>query len=94
MSKRTKLLLKENNAFESQIQNEDNRAALTDIVVYIRSANISPYDQERVRRDIGEMIVDGEKRGKTAKEIIGDDYRLFCDRVIAEVPQPSSVRAG
>ena len=89
MSKRTKLLLKENNAFENQIQNEDNRAALTDIVVYIRSANISPYDQERVRRDIGEMIVDGEKRGKTAKEIIGDDSRLVCDRVIAEVPRLS-----
>ena len=89
MSKRTKLLLKENNQLESQIQNEDNKSALTDIIVYIRSANISPYYQEKVRRDIWEMIVDGEKRGKTAKDIIGDNYKRFCDDVIAEIPKLS-----
>lgn len=89
MSKRTKLLLKENNELEMQIQNEDNRQALTDITVYLRSANISPYYQEKVRRDIWEMIVDGEKRGKAAKEIIGENYRLFCDNVIAEIPKLS-----
>ena len=89
MSKRTKLLLKENNQLESQIQNEDNKSALTDIIVYIRSANISPYYQEKVRRDIWEMIVDGEKRGKTAKDIIGDNYKRFCDDVIAQIPKIS-----
>lgn len=89
MSKRTKLLRKENNELEKQIQNDNNKSVLTDIVVYIRLANISPYDQETVRRDIWEMIVDGEKRGKAAKEIIGDDYKSFCDHVIAEIPRLS-----
>ncbi len=89
MSKRTKLMLKENNELEMQIQNEDNKQVLMDMVVYIRSTNISPYYQEKVRRDIWEMIVDGEKRGKTAKEVIGDNYRLFCDNVIAEIPELS-----
>jgi DNA-binding ferritin-like protein (Dps family) len=89
MSKRTKILQKENNELEKQIQNDSNKSILTDIVVYIRSANINPYYQEKVRRDIWEMIVDGEKRGETAKDIIGDDYKLFCDNVIVEMPKLS-----
>lgn len=88
MSKRTKLLLKENNQLESQINNDD-RQVLTDIVVYIRSANISPYYQELVRRDIWQMIIDGESRGMTAKEVIGEDYKCFCDNIIAEIPKLS-----
>lgn len=70
MSKRTKILQKENNELEKQIQNDSNKSILTDIVVYIRSANISPYHQEKVRRDIWEMIVDGEKRGEAAHFLI------------------------
>ena len=77
MSRRTKLLLKENNEAENRIQNEENESILTDITVYIRSSNINSYYQETVRRDILEMIDDGEKRGETAREIIGDDYKLF-----------------
>jgi len=83
-------LLKENNELERQIQNKDNKSVLTDITVYIRSANISPYYQEKVCQDIWKMIADGEKRGETAKDIIGDDYKLFCDNVIAEIPKLSS----
>lgn len=89
MSRRTKLLLKENNKAENRIQNEENESILTDITVYIRSSNINSYYQETVRRDILEMIADGEKRGETAREIIGDDYKLFCDNVIAELPRQS-----
>ncbi|WP_151075894.1 hypothetical protein [Flintibacter sp. KGMB00164] len=87
MSKRTDRLRKENNKLEEQIQNQENLAVLTDLIVYIRSANISSYDQEQVRRDIWEMIVEGEKRGETAKNIIGEDMQGFCDRVIAEIPK-------
>lgn len=90
MSKRTKLLLKANNELEKQIKNDDNRQVLTDIVIYIHSANISPYYQEVVRRDIWEMIIEGEKRGETAGEVIGEDYKLFCDNVIMEIPKLSS----
>ena len=89
MSKRTRQLLNENNALEKRIQNPENKEALTNMVVYIRAANISPYDQEKVRRDITGMILDGEHRGARIKEVIGEDYRLFCDAVIAEIPKPT-----
>ena len=87
MSKRTKQLLNENNALENCIQNPENKEVLTNMVVYIRAANISPYDQEKVRRDMTEMILDGEHRGAPIKDVIGEDYRLFCDDVIAEIPK-------
>ena len=89
MSKRAKLLLRENNELEEQIRDEAARAALTDMIVYIRSANISAYNQELVRRDIWQMIADGERRGESVEEIIGGDYKAFCDSVIAELPQLS-----
>ena len=57
------------------------------MVVYIRAANISPYDQEKVRRDMTEIILDGEHRGAPIKDVIGEDYRRFGDDVIAEIPK-------
>lgn len=87
MSKRTKQLLNENTALENCIQNPENKEVLTNMVVYIRAANINPYDQEKVRRDMTEMILDGEHRGAPIKDVIGENYRLFCDDVIAEIPK-------
>lgn len=86
MKTKAKLLREENNAREKVLNDEANKI-LTDIVVYIRAANISDYSQELIRRDITEMLIDGQERGMTAAEVIGDDYKLFCDEVIAEMPQ-------
>lgn len=88
MSKRTKQLLKENNELEKQI-NSTNTEILTDIIVYIRSANISVYKQEVVRRDIIQMIIDGENRGSSAADVIGGDYKNFCDSILNEIPKLS-----
>lgn len=78
MSKRTRLLLRENNALESELSREEDREVLTDITVYLRTANISQYYQEKVRRDIWQMLVDGERRGETAREVLGEDHRRFA----------------
>lgn len=86
MNKLTRQLRDENNELEKQLSEATNEI-LTDIAVYIRYANISEYEQERVRRDIGQMLLEGERRGQSVAEIIGDDYKAFCDSVISEVPQ-------
>ena len=91
MNQRTKSLLQENNQTEKQLS-DASQQVLTDIVVYLRTAPISMYRQETVRRDITRMLLDGEARGNDAKSVIGDDYQAFCDNVIAELP-PLSVRA-
>lgn len=86
MNKQARILRDENNELERGLSKEANDV-LTDIVVYIRTANISALDQEKVRRDIDEMLLEGERRGQDVSEIIGDDYKAFCDSVISEVPQ-------
>lgn len=86
MHRETKRLLQENNALEEQLPPED-RAVLTDMVVYLRSANITTYRQECVRRDITEMLLEGRRRGDTLDDVIGGDYQTFCDAVLAEVPK-------
>ena len=91
MNKRARILRNENNKFEEKLSKETNDV-MTDIVVYIKSTSISEYDQERVRRDIGEMLFEGERRGMSAAEIIGDDYKAFCDAVMCEVPKLSKAQ--
>lgn len=86
MNKLARKLRDENNELELGLS-RDADDLMTDIVVYIRSANISEINQEKVRRDIGQMLLEGERRGQSAAEIIGEDYKAFCDSVISEVPQ-------
>lgn len=86
MNRHTKALLKENNELENKLGKEENDI-LTDIVVYIRGSKISEYDQEIVRRDITNMLIEGQERGQAVRDVIGDDYKAFCDAVIAEMPE-------
>ena len=83
---RTRKLMQENNAFERALNPEFNQV-LTDMVVYLRSAPVSEYNQELVRRDIGQMFLDAQLRGEAPEDVIGEDYRQFCDQVLAEVPR-------
>ena len=88
MSRRVKEMLTENNELEKQLSDEGKKV-LTDIVVYLRGVPVSMYEQEKVRRDITQMLIDGEERGTSAGEVIGDDYREFCDSIVAEIPHMS-----
>ena len=83
---RTRKLMQENNAFERALNPEFNQV-LTDMVVYLRSAPVSEYNQELVRRDIGRMFLEAQRRGDSPADVIGEDYRQFCDQVLAEVPR-------
>ena len=85
MSRRVRKMLKENNELEQQLSDE-GRKVLTDIVVYLRGVPVSMYEQEKVRRDITQMLIDGEKRGSFASDVIGEDYREFCDSIVEEIP--------
>ena len=88
MNRRTKELLAENNALERGLNVENNKI-LTDIVVYLRTAPVSEYQQELVRRDITHMMLDGQARGASMQEVLGDDYQAFCDQVLAALPPMS-----
>ena len=86
MKKETKELLKKNNENEKQIL-EENDEIYTNMVVYLRGANISEYNQEKVREDLIAMILDGQERGDDIQKVIGENYKEICDEIIAEIPK-------
>lgn len=85
MRKRTKQLLEENNRAEKAL-NPEGQTLLTDVVVYLRSSRVSVWDQELVRRDITQMLLDAQVRGEDAQAVIGPDPKEFCDSVIQALP--------
>lgn len=63
MSREARLLRKKNNARDKEISPE-NEEIYTNMVVYMRSSDITEYNQEKVREDLINMIVDGQNRGE------------------------------
>lgn len=85
MNKKVKTL-KEQNSIEEEKIKDENQEIYTDIIVYLRGSRITEYNQELVRRDIIQMMLDGEARGQRIEEIIGGNYREFCDEIIGNFP--------
>lgn len=88
MNKQVKELNRLNNKLEEQL-NEENSEAYTDIICYLRVANISEYNQEIIRQDLLEMVLSAQERGESIQTVIGEDYRAFCDNIIASLPSRS-----
>jgi len=86
MNKQTKELLKENNTREKAIFDE-NQEIYTNMIVYLRGSDLSEYDQEVVRADIIELILDGQQRGDNIEKVMGGRYKEICDEIIAAMPQ-------
>ena len=88
MSKRTKLLMKENNEAQ-RLLSSPSICILYNIQEYLRSAPISACQRESVRRDVIQMLSDAEARGETPTDVIGEDYKSFCDSITAGLPRPA-----
>ncbi|SER64991.1 hypothetical protein [Lachnobacterium bovis] len=86
MNRKTKILNKQNNELDKLITDE-NQEVFTDIICYLRNADISDYNTEVVRNDISNMILDAQKRGDSIEQVIGGDYKEFCDNIIATFPK-------
>ena len=85
MNKQTKEINRLNNKLDKQL-NAENDKVLTDMICYLRVANISEYNQEVIRQDLLEMLLSAQKRGENIQTVIGEDYKVFCDNIIANLP--------
>ena len=86
MRQETKALLEQNNQRETLLS-PDFQSVLTDMVVYLRASRLPFSLQEQVRQDITDMFLAGQARGASPAEIIGMDYKVFCDTILQELPQ-------
>ena len=66
MTRKCRELLKENNKKEKMI-NESNISRYTEMIIYLRGSDIDKYNQELVRADLIEMIIDGQERNNDIK---------------------------
>lgn len=82
---KTKKLNRQNNLLDQQIW-EENQKIFTDMICYIRGADISDYEAELVRQDLTEMILSAQSRGENITSLFTGDYQQFCDEVIAAIP--------
>lgn len=85
MSNKLEELRKLNNKLDKKI-NEENQPLFTDMICYIRGANISALSQEIVRQDLSEMVLSAQSRGENISDVIGGDFKEFCDEVISNLP--------
>lgn len=86
MHPKAKALNKLNNQLDKQISKE-NQPLFTDMMVYLRGADISEVDQELVRRDMTEMVLSAQAWGEGLEDLIKGDYKAFCDEIIASLPK-------
>lgn len=85
MNKLAKQLLKKNNSAEKAIYDE-NKEIYTNMIVYLRGSDLKDYNQEVVREDIIELIIDGQQRGDDIQKVMGDRYKEICDEIVEAMP--------
>ncbi|HGC7431343.1 TPA: hypothetical protein ACI0UE_001634 [Streptococcus agalactiae] len=83
-----KKLQKENTLLEGRIDNSNNQT-YTDMIVYLRGANISPYHQELIRNDIVNMLLEAQERQASLVSVFGEDRHDFINQVIKSTPKIS-----
>ncbi|TCK89145.1 hypothetical protein EDC19_2563 [Natranaerovirga hydrolytica] len=86
MNKLTKELMKKNNIKDQAIL-EENEEIYTNMVVYLRGSDLTEYNQEMVREDIIELIIEGQRRGDNIQKVMGSRYKETCDEIIAAMPK-------
>ena len=86
---RAKILRKLNKMSEKNMSKESNEV-YTDMILYLRLSDLTLFQQETVRSDLIQMILDGEQHGKNIHEILGGDYKNMVDEIINSFPPRST----
>lgn len=66
---------------------DENAQIYTNMIVYLRGSELSNYNQEVVREDIIDMILDGQDRGDSIQKVMGDNYKEICNEIIDVMPK-------
>ncbi|MEG0736246.1 MAG: hypothetical protein RR441_05220 [Longicatena sp.] len=75
-----------NNKLDNELTSE-NSIIMVDIVCYLRSSDIYDEQIEEIRHDLLAMFLDAQNQNVDIHERIGDDFKAFCDEIIASTPK-------
>lgn len=90
MNNKTKRLFATNRSLLKDVC-EANQKEMTNLICYLSGANLSEYDQELVLQDILDMVLSAQNRGESMQAVLGEDFKIFCDEVIANLP-PKTIK--
>lgn len=89
MSKTTKQIMHENTEREKAIAPE-NMEIYTNMIAYIRGANLTERNVETIRADITEMLLDAQLRDDNIQKVFGANYKEICDDIIDAMPKKTA----
>ncbi|GAB6179252.1 DUF1048 domain-containing protein [Desulfotomaculum defluvii] len=70
-----------------------NEAIYNAMVCYLRTSPVDEYTVEEIIGEILELFLSTQARGEKIEQAIGDDYRGYCDKLIATaLKQPRGVK--
>ena len=69
-----------------QSLSKENRRLFENLCDCIDTAPIAIEERLDVKWDILQMLLNGERQGRSAEDIIGEDVEAFCQSVIAALP--------
>lgn len=80
----------QNNQQERQLETE-NKDAYQELILYLRGANINIYYQELIRQDLLNLVLDGQSRGESIDDVLGEDLQSVADEIISFVPKMTNI---
>ena len=75
-------LRKENNELEKELTKE-NSDLITRMYFYLVSSSLKEIEVEIIRKDLTGIALEAQERGESFADVIGEDYKRFCDELIA-----------
>lgn len=79
-----------NNQQENQLKTE-NKEGYQNIILYLRGANINIYQQELIRQDLLNLVLEGQSRGESIEDVLGEDLQSVADEIILSVPKMTNI---
>lgn len=81
-----KQLIEENNR-KREMLTKENEKFYSDMMIYIRlQLMASEQKTEEILLELLDHLLDGQRDGKTAKEIFGEDVKAYADEIIEQLP--------
>ncbi|WP_010273191.1 DUF1129 family protein [Paenibacillus senegalensis] len=82
----TQMLIEQNNELRPQL-NPENEKLYSDILIYIRTdLRVASLESEQLLLDLLHHLLEAQEEGRTAREVIGDDPKVYADELINELP--------
>ncbi|WP_240353374.1 MULTISPECIES: DUF1129 family protein [Cohnella] len=71
----------------------ENRRYYEDMVVYIRSSRLQEAKSEELLLEIAQHLSEAQARGRTARDVFGDDPEAYCKELVAQLPKMKGLSA-